>query len=570
MQRTLPITPEDTGYTLHNAATSLIAKMMPDLWEMIEHDAFDPKPQDNFGSYFPRDSQRINQINWQYAATSIRNVIRALAPPMAGAYSYLDETRCILGKVICRPSDLRNKVPGEISFQDNEVLIATGQDFLAVESIIVDGIALDGPAFYEKYLRNMDRPMFRSLPDERLSDTETIAMEGGQPACQKYIFFGLPSLGEEEEQAVIETMRSQWIGMGNKTLEFESRFAEYVGSRWALSTSSCTAALHLALLALGVGPGDEVITTPLTFVATANAIEYTGARPVFVDIDPETLNIDPNRIEAAITPRTKAILPVHYGGLPVDMAAIEALAAKHRLRVLYDAAHAVGGAYQGVNIGGGNHITSFSFYPNKNMTTCEGGMITGNDEAILSELKLLRQHGLRDNAWQRYQTKRIILYETTKLGYKYNLTDLQSAIGLVQLGKLECFQKRREQIALYYNSQIRDMQCVQGCYHPELYGHSRHALHLYVVLLDMQHLCTDRNQIAAALREENIGVGIHYLPIHRHKYYREKYALSPDDYPVADRVGDSCITLPTNPTMSHVDAAMVIKALRKVLKWYSR
>jgi dTDP-4-amino-4,6-dideoxygalactose transaminase len=251
------------------------------------------------------------------------------------------------------------------------------------------------------------------------------------------------------------------------------------------------------------------------------------------------------------------------------MEAFEALAHKHGLSLLYDAAHAVGGAYKGVRIGGGGHLSCFSFYPNKNLTTCEGGMVTGNDESVLGALKLLRQHGLRDNAWQRYQTKRVILYEASTLGYKYNMTDLQSAIGLAQLEKLEGFQKRREEIALYYNSMIQDMDCVASCYQPHLYDGSRHALHLYIILLDMDKLCTDRNQIAAALRKENIGVGIHYLPVHRHAYYREKYALSAADYPVADRAGNTCITLPTNPSMSRVDAAMVIK-LRKVLTWYSR
>lgn len=570
MQRPLPIGPDDTGYTLHNAATDLIARMLPDLWEMIERDAFDPRPQDSFGSYYPRDSQRINQINWRYSAASIRNVVRALAPPMPGAYSYLDGTRCILARVGLRRRGVPNMAPGEICFLDDEVLVATGQDYLALESVVVDGAEMDGPTFHKRHLEHLKRPALRNLPEDSGFAPETIAMEGGQPVCQKYIFFGLPSLGDEEERAMVETLRSQWIGMGKKTLEFENRFAEYVGSGWALSTSSCTAALHLGLLALGIGPGDEVVTTPLTFVATANAIEYTGARPVFADVEPGTLNLDPERVAAAITPRTKAILPVHFGGLPVNMEAFEALAHKHGLSLLYDAAHAVGGAYKGVRIGGGGHLSCFSFYPNKNLTTCEGGMVTGNDESVLGALKLLRQHGLRDNAWQRYQTKRVILYEASTLGYKYNMTDLQSAIGLAQLEKLEGFQKRREEIALYYNSMIQDMDCVASCYQPHLYDGSRHALHLYIILLDMDKLCTDRNQIAAALREENIGVGIHYLPVHRHAYYREKYALSAADYPVADRAGNTCITLPTNPSMSRVDAAMVIKALRKVLTWYSR
>lgn len=394
------------------------------------------------------------------------------------------------------------------------------------------------------------------------------AIEGGSPASEQYIYFGMPSLDCEEEAVVLEVLRSKWIGMGAKTVLFEKKFSEYVQSKWAFSVNSCTAALHLSLLVSGVGGGDEVLTTPMTFVSTVNAVEYVGANPVFVDIQENTLNIDPGQIISKITPRTKAILPVHFAGLPVAMEQIEKIAEEYNLKIIYDAAHALGAAYDNKKIGSGKHLSCFSFYANKKITTGEGGMITGNDPEPLKDLLIYRQNGLDHTAWERYQSKKVMMNQMTKLGYKYNMTDLNAAIGLVQLSKIEKFLEICQEISGFYNQELQHIDHVFSCYFPHKYPEIRHALHLYVIVLDLKHLSVDRNQIAAALREENIGVAIHYLPIHRHSYYKTKYNLDSKDYPVADRIGLSCLTLPIHPNMTLADAAKVIKGLKKVIKWY--
>jgi len=400
---------------------------------------------------------------------------------------------------------------------------------------------------------------------------DILAIEGGKPVSPKYIIFGKPTLGQEEEDAVIETMRSQWIGNGQKTIEFENAFANYVGSDWAFSVSSCTAALHLSLLACGIKPGDEVITTPLTFVATINAIEYVGAKPILAEIQEDTLNIDPEKIREKITPLTKAILPVHFSGMPVDMEEIESIAGQQDLDVIYDAAHAIGAISNKRRIGSGPYLSCFSFYPNKNITTCEGGMITGQrNDKLLEKLTIYRHHGLCSDAWQRYQYKRMLDTDMYSLGYKYNMTDLQASLGLVQLKKLESFQQKRLEIAEYYNKRLATIDHLSVCYHPEQYPHIRHALHLYVVLLDIDKFRVDRNQIVYALRGENIGVSIHYTPIFEYQYYLHKYKYSPQNYPITNRIARSCITLPINPSMTIEDAELVVLALKKVLKWYAK
>jgi dTDP-4-amino-4,6-dideoxygalactose transaminase len=384
------------------------------------------------------------------------------------------------------------------------------------------------------------------------------------------LLFGAPNFGEEEIAEVVDTLRSGWIGTGPKTKKFEEEFAAYVGAKYAVALNSCTAGLHLSLVVLGIGPGDEVIVPPLTFGATANVVEHVGARPVFADIDPVTLCIDPKQIEKAITPRTKAIIPVHYGGMPCAMDEIRVMAAAHRLAVIEDAAHAVGAQYHGRKIGTLSPLTNFSFYANKNLSTAEGGMVTTEDAALEEKLRVYHLHGLSRDAWKRYRTKEFSISEVVVPGYKYNMTDLQASLGLHQLRKQEQFIARREEIAAFYDAAFSELDGMVRTQLRPHDGQNRHALHLYVLLLDLARLRVDRNQVISALLAENIGAAMHFLPLHMHPYYREKYGYQPDDLPVARRVGESVLSLPLVPQMSERDAQDVVDAVRKVVNAYER
>jgi dTDP-4-amino-4,6-dideoxygalactose transaminase/GNAT superfamily N-acetyltransferase len=394
------------------------------------------------------------------------------------------------------------------------------------------------------------------------------AVEGATPIRPDYLAFGRPDISEEEIRLVSGNLRSGWIGLGSRTLEFEKAFREYVGAEHAIAVSSCTAALHLSLLAAGIGPGDEVITTPMTFAATVNAILATGARPILVDIDPDTLNLSTEAIAEAISDRTRALLPVHFGGLPCELDAYEALAEKHGLVVIEDAAHAVGAAYRGTRIGGHGNLACFSFYPNKNMTTIEGGMVTTQDAQLADRVRLMRLHGLSSDAWKRFSSRALIASEAVMPGFKYNLTDTQSTLGLTQLARLEEFLAVRERYAALYDPVIDNLP-VKRQLRPSPGGGDRHALHLYVVLLDLDQLTVGRDEVVVALRAENIGVGIHYQAIHEHPYYRELLPYRRGDLPVAESVSASTLTLPLSPGMSEVDAMQVLHALRYVLSRYS-
>ncbi|MFH2058573.1 MAG: DegT/DnrJ/EryC1/StrS aminotransferase family protein [Pseudomonadota bacterium] len=400
---------------------------------------------------------------------------------------------------------------------------------------------------------------------------EKLAIHGGNPISEKMILFGKPKFGPEEEKEILETLRSGWIGFGSKSLLFEEYFKNYVDSGWALSVSSCTAALHLALLVNGVQAGDEVITTPLTFAATINAIHYTGAKPVLADIEPDTFNIEPEKIEEKITSKTKAILPVHYGGLPVDMDAIEELAQRKSIKVVYDAAHAVGAHYKSEKVGSRIPISCFSFYPNKNMTTIEGGMLSGNNHEFVSELKSLRMHGLSHNAWKRYNNISLVMDEVKSIGFKYNFSDLQAALGIPQLAKLDKFIERRTEIADYYEKELKNESLISSFqYRDKTEGFARHALHLFVIVLNLNRLKVARDTIACTLRKENIGVAVHYLPVFKHKYFREKWGFIESDFPIADKIGDSIITLPISPALSDFEIEKVVLGVKKVLRYYEK
>jgi dTDP-4-amino-4,6-dideoxygalactose transaminase len=399
--------------------------------------------------------------------------------------------------------------------------------------------------------------------------TTKLAIDGGTPIRDSFLPFGVPCLGEEESQEILDTLQSGWIGTGPKTMKFERMLAEYVGARHAVTVNSCTAGLFLSLLVSGVGPGDEVITTALTFGATANVIVHCGARPVFVDIDPVTLNIDPAQIEAAITPRTKAIMPVHFGGLACAMDEITALARTHALAIVEDAAHAIGAKYKGQMIGSMGHLTSFSFYPNKNMTTGEGGAIMTNDDALAEQLQVYRLHGLSRHAWQRYAARRLMLSDVILPGYKYNLTDLQSSLGIHQLQKLERFLAIREQYAQIYDDAFTGRDDIALQPRPQQEA-NRHALHLYVLILKPDCFQVPRNQIVDALLAENVGAAIHYRALHMHPYYAETFGYDAQDYPHAAHVGENILTLPLSPKMTPKDVDDVIAAVERVLGAYRR
>jgi len=391
---------------------------------------------------------------------------------------------------------------------------------------------------------------------------EEVSMKKNHP----FIAFGKPVFGEEEIKAVTEVLKSGWIGMGPKCIEFEQAFAQYVGSPFAVSVSSCTAALHLALAALDIGPEDEVITTPFTFVATVGAIEYVGARPVLVDIDPRTLNINPELVERAITSKTKAIIPVHFGGLPCAMERLTGIAKKHGVAIVEDAAHAIGARWRSTMIGGiPGSIACFSFYPNKNITTIEGGMITTDSRTLADKFTIMRLHGLDNEAWRRYnQGSQLTFSEAVMRGFKYNMTDVSAALGICQLRKLEDFLTARERYAEIYNQYFVDLPCTIQYQQTSTCTGDRHALHLYILTLDLEKLDTTRDAIVQEIRDNGIGATVHYRAIHLHPYFRRLgYLLG--SLPHSERISHSVITLPLTPSMSEEDATRVAQITRAVI-----
>lgn len=398
-------------------------------------------------------------------------------------------------------------------------------------------------------------------------EIDLVALEGGEPVRKAFLPFNAPSLGAEEIAEVADTIRSGWIGTGPKTLRFEKMFQDYIGCRHAVAVSSCTAGLHLSLILSNVGPGDEVITTPMTFAATANVIVHQGARPVFVDIDRTTLNIDPSLIEAKITERTKAIIPVHFGGLACDMDEILALASQYGLAIIEDAAHALGAKYRRAMVGSLDTLACFSFYPNKNLTTGEGGMVTTNDATVAEKLAIYRLHGLSKDAWQRFQVKKLLLSEVLYPGYKYNMTDLQASLGIHQLMKQESFYQIRKLYAQMYDDAFSHLPEVTLQPRPKE-EENRHALHLYLLILNLERLSADRDRIVSALRAENIGAAIHYKALHLHPFYRKAYGHEEGVFPKAEYISERVLSLPLTPAMSEEDVEDVINGVRKVLRYY--
>lgn len=384
----------------------------------------------------------------------------------------------------------------------------------------------------------------------------------------EFLPYALPCLDEAEEQAVLEVLRSGWLTTGQRARQLEQDFCAYTGAQHAVAVNSCTAAMHIVLAAWEIGKGDEVITTPLTFCATIEAIEYVGATPVLVDIDPRTANIDPALIESAITPRTRAIMPVHYGGLPCEMDAIMDIAARHKLLVLEDAAHASGAEYKGRKIGAIGHATAFSFYANKNMTTGEGGLITTHDADLADKCRILSLHGISRDAWKRYTATGSWYYEVQTLGFKYNMPDVLAAIGVCQLRKLDAMNARRQQIAAQYHHAFGEMDFLTP-FPPELPADRTHVWHLYTILLNLDALSIGRDQFIEELKARNIGVSVHYIPIHYHPHYRV-YGWRKGNFPNAEYYYERTISLPLYPGMTEQDVAYVIEAVYDIGKQFRR
>lgn len=382
-----------------------------------------------------------------------------------------------------------------------------------------------------------------------------------KPLRNSYLPFALPSIGDEEIQEVIDTLKSGWITTGQKTKKFEEQFKNYIGCEHAIAVSSCTAALHLALIAAGVGKEDEVITTPFTFAATGEVIIYVGAKPVFVDINKDTYNININEIEAAITPKTKAIMPVHYGGQPCDMDEILKIAHEHDLIVIEDAAHALGAKYKGKKIGTMGDITAFSFYATKNLTTAEGGMVTTNNSEFADKIRILSLHGLSKDAWNRYGAGGSWYYEIMDAGYKYNMTDIQASLGIHQLAKFEHFQEIRERYAKRYTDELKN---IKGITTPYVHPGNHHAWHLYPILIDPDILHFDRAEFIEAMTRENIGTSVHFIPLHLHPYYRNVHGYKKGDFPDSEYVYDRIVSLPLYPSMTEDDISDVIYAIKKL------
>lgn len=383
-------------------------------------------------------------------------------------------------------------------------------------------------------------------------------------SIEEFIPFSPPTIGEDEIREVVDTLHSTWVTTGPKTRRFEDNFMAFVQAPGALALNSCTAALHTALVALGVGPGDEVITTPMTFTATVNVIEQVGARPVLADIEMDTLNIDPRHVARLITPRTRAILPVHYAGHPADLDALHTLAQEHQLHVIEDAAHALPAKYRGRSIGSGRNPVAFSFYATKNLTTIEGGMLTG-DPQLLEHARVISLHGMTRDAWRRYDKGGNWYYEVTLPGFKYNMTDVQAAIGLHQLARLQTFQQRRQQIVEAYS---RAFEGVDALMVPIARADVEHAWHLYVLRLREGYLDIDRNRFIDELTARNIGTSVHFIPIHLHPYYRDKYGYRAEDFPVAYGQFTRMLSLPLNPLLTDAQVGRVIEAVLDVIKHY--
>ena len=371
---------------------------------------------------------------------------------------------------------------------------------------------------------------------------------------------------EDERRAVLEVLDSGWLTTGPRTRQFESSFADFVGAPHAIAVNSCTAALHLALTALGISEGDEVIVPTMTFAASGEVVLYRNARPVLVDCAPGSFHVDPQRIADAVTPRTRAIIPVHYAGAPCDMDAILDIARRHEIRVVEDAAHSLPAAYKGHTIGTIGDVTCFSFYATKTLTTGEGGMITTADADLADRMRILSLHGISRHAWNRYTAQGTWKYEILDAGYKYNLTDLQSAIGLAQLAKCSAMSASRARIAARY---ARNLAGQPAFTLPSSAPSAEHAWHLYVIQVEPNTLRIGRDQIIEELKNRGIGTSVHFIPLHLHPLYRDTLGYRPGQFPNAEQRFQRCISLPIFPGMTGEEVDIVCEALSDLARRFA-
>jgi len=391
-----------------------------------------------------------------------------------------------------------------------------------------------------------------------------LAIDGGKPVRERLLPYGHQFVDEYDVKAVVEVLRSDWLTTGPKVVEFEKTFADFVGAKEAVAVSNGTAALHSAMFALDIGSGDEVIVPAMTFAASANCVVFQGGTPVFVDVDPDTLLLNPVEVERKITSRIKAIIAVDYAGQPCDYDVLRKIADQHSIALVTDACHALGGSYKGRPVGSLADLNTFSFHPVKHITTGEGGMVTTDDPNLAKHMRVFRNHGITSDYRQR-QERGSWFYEMADLGYNYRITDFQCALGLSQLHKLRRWVNRRQKIAKYYDTAFTKITVIQPLrVRPEV----SHAYHLYVIRLKLEQLRVDRAQVFAALRAEGVGVNVHYIPVYLHPFYRKRFDTKPSDCPVAETTYEQILSLPIFPAMNDKDVDDVIKALQKVVENY--
>jgi len=398
--------------------------------------------------------------------------------------------------------------------------------------------------------------------------TQELAINGGKPVRDKLLPYGHQWIDEEDIKTVIKVLHSDWITQGPKVAEFEKEFAKYVGARYAVAVNSGTAALHAACFAVKINKNDEVITTPITFAASANCVIYQGGIPIFADIKEDTLNIDPQEIKKKINQKTKTLIPVDFTGLPVDLEEIQEIGRENNLIIIEDASHALGATYKGCKIGSISDMTIFSFHPVKHITTGEGGMITTNNREYYERLRLFRTHGITKERDKLLNNDGPWYYEMQELGYNYRLTDFQYALGLSQLKKIDKIIQRRRKIVKKYNSEFKDMPEIKI---PEINpADSNPAWHIYMIQLNLDRLKVDRREIYEALRAENIGVNVHYIPVYLQPYYQKRFGYRIGDFPKAENYYSRAITLPIFPKMPDKDVDDVVMAVKKVINHYKK
>ncbi len=378
----------------------------------------------------------------------------------------------------------------------------------------------------------------------------------------RFLVFGAPAIEDPEIQEILDTMNSGWLGTGPKVARFEQAMLKYKSTKHAVAVNSCTAALHLSILAAGLEPGDEVITTPMTFCATVNAILHAGATPVLADVDPLTMNIDPTGIKAKISDRTRAILPVHFAGRPCDMDALSSIVENNKLTMIEDCAHAIETEYKGKKAGTFGAFGCLSFYVTKNIVTGEGGMVISNNEEHAERIKILALHGMSKHAWKRFSDKGFKHYQVVEVGFKYNMMDLQAAIGIHQLARIEPYWQRREKVWNRYNEAFSDLPL--GLPAP-VEPNTKHGYHLYTILVDEAHTGISRDAFLDGMTAQGIGVGVHYLSLPEHPYYQEQFQWHPEDFPNAMRIGRQTVSLPLSAKLTDDDVNDVITAVNRVL-----